>query len=93
MYFILIMILQLIPAITITGRKPTVLPPLLLIVSVSMLKDFIEERARKDRDDGENTKNVQVVASKNIENCNLERTNPNPNINEIRPIDYFSIYT
>lgn len=45
-YFLIIMILQMIPEISISEGEPTMLPPLIVIVLVSMVKDIIEDYQR-----------------------------------------------
>lgn len=54
MYFIGIICLQMIKPISISGGSPTNLPPLLFIMFISMIKDFIEDRARRKSDSTEN---------------------------------------
>ena len=55
-YFVLISIMQCFDAITITGGVPTNLPPLMMIIFFSMLKDAYEDYARYKRDEEENTR-------------------------------------
>ena len=45
-YYIIIIIMQCIRPISITGGSPTNLPPLSILIAVSMVKDFIEDRRR-----------------------------------------------
>ena len=48
------MIFQMIPQITISGGKPTILMPLGFVVLVSMVKDIIEDIKRHSSDNREN---------------------------------------
>lgn len=61
MYFIGIIILQMIKPISISGGNPTNAPPLLVIIIISMIKDFIEDRARRKSDAKENDASVEIV--------------------------------
>jgi hypothetical protein len=60
MYFIMVCCLQMIKSISITFGKPTTLPPLLFVMSVSAFKDFFEDRVRQKSDAEENDRNVRV---------------------------------
>ncbi|EAS00453.2 phospholipid-translocating P-type ATPase, flippase family protein (macronuclear) [Tetrahymena thermophila SB210] len=53
-YFIIIGICQIIPQITTTDGKPLVYTPLGIIIFISMVKDFIEDRKRRKQDEYEN---------------------------------------
>jgi len=59
LYFLLITFLQCIPAISISGGKPAMLPPLLLVVLVSMVKDAFEDYKRSLNDKRENETAVE----------------------------------
>lgn len=61
MYFIGIICLQIIKPISISGGAPTNLPPLLFIMFISMIKDFIEDRARRKSDAKENDAPVECL--------------------------------
>lgn len=61
LYFIGIICLQMIPAISISGGQPTNLPPLLFVIVISMIKDFIEDRARRKSDAKENDATVECL--------------------------------
>lgn len=60
-YFLLLSILQCIPSISITNGKPTILMPLSIVILVSMVKDFIEDRKRQKSDDQENNSKVLIL--------------------------------
>ncbi len=60
-YFLLLSILQCIPAISITDGKPTVLLPLSVVILVSMIKDFVEDRKRQKSDNMENNSKVLIL--------------------------------
>ncbi|KAL4487095.1 hypothetical protein ABPG72_001547 [Tetrahymena utriculariae] len=53
-YFLIIGIFQILPSITTTEGKPIVYTPLTVIVVISMIKDFIEDRKRRKQDQFEN---------------------------------------
>ena len=42
-YFIIIMCMQMVKVISISNGNPAMLPPLLIVVSVSMIKDAYED--------------------------------------------------
>ena len=54
MYFALITVLQTIKVVSISNGEPTMLPPLLLVVVTSMLKDAYEDYCRHCEDALEN---------------------------------------
>jgi phospholipid-transporting ATPase len=49
-YFICVAILQMIPIITITGGVPDILMPLIFVILVTGIKDFFEDKKKKDAD-------------------------------------------
>jgi hypothetical protein len=52
----------MIKPISITGGTPTNLPPLLFLMAVSMVKDFIEDSRRRKADEEENNRtSLEVV--------------------------------
>lgn len=50
-YFLFIMVLQIIPQISITGGQPAILLPLLFVCAVSAVKDLFEDIKRHRADD------------------------------------------
>jgi len=60
-YFIIICFLQMIKPISISGGVPTNAPPLLFVIFVSMVKDFVEDRVRQKSDAEENDNRTQVL--------------------------------
>lgn len=42
-YFVIIMCMQMVQVISISNGNPAMLPPLLIVVSVSMIKDAYED--------------------------------------------------
>jgi phospholipid-transporting ATPase len=64
-YFLIMAILQLLPAISPTGGYPVMLTPLLVVVTVNGFKDFWEDYKRKISDNREN-KNICKSNSKAI---------------------------
>lgn len=57
-YFLVIGVMQMIDAISITNGQPVIFGPLTIVVSISMLKDFFEDYKRHKSDHEENTKSV-----------------------------------
>ena len=53
-FFLIVCFLQCIKPISITFGKPTNLPPLCFVISVSMIKDFLEDLVRQRSDKQEN---------------------------------------
>ena len=49
-YFLVMMILQMIPQISITNGQPTILMPLGFVTLVSMIKDLFEDLKRHKQD-------------------------------------------
>lgn len=60
-YFLVIMFLQMIPMISISGGNPAMLPPLVFVITLSMIKDAYEDYQRHSKDDDENNLKCQVV--------------------------------
>ena len=55
-------ILQILPDITNTDGQPTIYPPLILIICISMLKDYLEDYKRKKSDNEENNKIINLYS-------------------------------
>lgn len=67
-YFLFIMYLQTISMITITNGSPTMAPPLLFVVIISMIKDAFEDYTRHTEDDKENNSTaIKVVQGREEE--------------------------
>ena len=63
-YFIFITCIQMIKPISITMGQPTMAPPLLFVLVVSMIKDYFEDRTRQKADDVENnTRTLRMTAA------------------------------
>ena len=60
-YFIIICILQMIKPISISGGLPTNAPPLLFVIFVCMVKDFVEDRVRQKSDSQENNSITHIL--------------------------------
>lgn len=60
-YFLFIMVLQIIPVISITGGQPAILLPLMFVVSVSAVKDLFEDIKRHNADMQENNRKALVL--------------------------------
>ena len=62
LYFTILLILQMIPVI---GGIPSLIMPITFVVSLSMIKDGIEDYQRKRSDDEENNRLVDCLPLKN----------------------------
>ena len=60
-YFLVIMYMQTISLISISGGKPAMAAPLVLVVLVSMVKDAFEDYKRAKQDKEENTTKTQKL--------------------------------
>jgi hypothetical protein len=60
-YFIVIMFMQMIDAISISGGQPAMLPPLIFVISASMIKDAYEDYQRHKDDDKENGQTAHIA--------------------------------
>jgi hypothetical protein len=60
-FYLIIMFLQMIPLISITGGKPVMLYPLTFVVVVSMIKDISEDFKRYKSDKKENYRTVRIL--------------------------------
>ena len=45
-YFLIVAVMQVIPAISITEGKPAMVPPLCIVIIASMIKDAFEDYVR-----------------------------------------------
>lgn len=73
-YFLVLSILQVVRPISISEGQPTILLPLVFVVVVAMIKDFLEDRKRSNSDREENFMKVFVLrAGQFVEekSCNL----------------------
>ncbi|KRX04583.1 hypothetical protein PPERSA_04398 [Pseudocohnilembus persalinus] len=61
LYFVLMGVIQMIPETTTTGGVPLVYSPLALIITISMVKDFLEDWKRRKEDIKENNHIVEVL--------------------------------
>lgn len=57
-YFLFMMILQLVPGVSLTNGQPTILVPLMFVIMVSAVKDIFEDMKRHASDNVENSKKV-----------------------------------
>ncbi len=60
LYFLFLAILQMVKAVSITNGFPSILPPLMFIVFLTMLKDVFEDYKRYKSDQEENNKETSV---------------------------------
>lgn len=58
-YFLVIAILQAIPQISVSNGVPNILLPLIFVLAVSGVKDFLEDNKRKKSDTEENTRKTE----------------------------------
>ena len=63
-YFLILILLQFIKAISITDGIPTILPTLLIIIAISAFKDFLEDYKRWKSDSQENNRKIDRVLFK-----------------------------
>ncbi len=63
-YFLFIMVLQIVPPISITGGQPAILLPLMFVVAVSAIKDLFEDIKRHRADAQENHRKALVLDTK-----------------------------
>jgi len=66
-YFVIIMCMQMISVISISSGKPAMLPPLCIVIAVSMLKDAYEDYLRHIKDDEENDSKCTLVSQEGNE--------------------------
>ena len=67
-YYFIICVLQMFDAISITNGSPTNLPPLLFLMTVSMIKDYFEDRRRRKSDNSENQSEAILIGPQDAEN-------------------------
>jgi phospholipid-transporting ATPase len=60
-YFLIIAIMQCIKEISISQGKPLILLPLIIVISINGVKDFLEDWKRKTSDDEENSKKCRIL--------------------------------
>jgi hypothetical protein len=70
LYFLLLTLMELIPAISSPGGFFSMVAPLTFVVGVSMIKDIFEDRKRHLADDEENSKNSEFIRLGGIEFTN-----------------------
>jgi P-type E1-E2 ATPase len=63
-YFVIVAILQVLPMISTSGGKPTILVPLVFVLTVSGVKEALEDYKRHTADVAENTRLFERIASK-----------------------------
>ena len=61
-YFLTIAVLQATPVISVSGGVPNILLPLSFVLTVSAVKDYLEDYKRRKSDQEENQKEVQLIA-------------------------------
>lgn len=61
LYFLLLTLMELIPAIKSSGGFLSMAAPLSFVVAVSMIKDIFEDRKRHLADDDENNKLCEFI--------------------------------
>ena len=97
MYFILIAILQMIPAISVTDGKPTTLAPLSFVMLTVLLKDAYEEFQRYLKDRAENNRPTEVLRAQGYQKDTWENIKVGHIIkikqDELIPCDCVVLYT
>ena len=68
-YFIILIILQMFPAISLTNGYPTILPPLLVVIFISVIKDLIEDKKRWNKDNKENNSFTKKLIDGEFKEC------------------------
>ena len=66
-YFLLLACMELFPQISDSGGSPVMFMPLIFVVSVSMIKDAIEDYKRGKQDNEENNRMVLACARGDLE--------------------------
>eukprot|EP00347_Sterkiella_histriomuscorum_P005770 403355333 len=66
-YFLIILVLQVIKAVSITQGKPSVLLPLVMVIMICVIKDIIEDIKRQSADKQENIQLVDVIQKDRME--------------------------
>lgn len=61
-YFLMMVIIQLIPSLATVFQAMTTLAPLAFVVAISMIKDGYEDRQRAKQDEAENNLECQAAA-------------------------------
>ena len=61
-YFLMMVIIQLIPSLATVFQAMTTLAPLVFVVAISMIKDGYEDRQRAKQDDAENNLECQAAS-------------------------------
>ena len=61
LYFLVVLCLQVIRPISISGGQPSILLPLIIVIGMSALKDVMEDQKRKRSDREENESPVLVA--------------------------------
>ena len=60
LYFLVIMFMQMVDKISISNGQPAMMPPLIFVVSLSMIKDAFENYKRTKADRSENNAKTEV---------------------------------
>lgn len=63
-YFLIVAILQSIPSISVSGGVPNILLPLIFVLTLSAIKDLVEDYKRKKSDQEENNRHTHVRADR-----------------------------
>ena len=75
-YYLFMSVLQMIPAITNSGGSPTNMPPLVGLMIVSMVKDFLEDKRRRAGDEQENNR-LSVLVEPNHSSLSVNKNKQN----------------
>ena len=67
-YFLVLLLMELIPEISDSGGVPVLALPLSFVVGLSMIKDIYEDYTRHKQDNDENNRKVQVATTRTRKN-------------------------
>ena len=97
LYFLFLTILQIFPHFSQSGGSPILLIPLIIVVGVNGIKDFVEDYERKKSDRKENYSNTSIIRQGRIENILWKDITPGDIIkvkkNEYFPADILAVYS
>ena len=96
-YFTILIILQTVKEISISDGKPTIQPPLVIIMTISMVKDIIEDQKRHRSDKQENDGPTQKWNGKEFSKCKWRDLYTGDiikvNRGEFIPVDMLQLYS
>lgn len=97
LYFLFLAVLQMIPSISQSGGSPIMLIPLIIVVGVNGLKDFVEDYKRKVSDERENCSKTTKIINNSTSKVEWKDVQPGDIVrvdkNEYFPADLLLIYS